>query len=237
MFFRPKGQIALQTDIHSHLIPGVDDGVKSIEESIEIILSFQKLGYQRLITTPHISESYYPNSVQKLKESFQEVVEELERRNIQMEIGLGAEYMVDGMLLSALKNKEELLTWNGYILIETSFQALPWILDEILFELQARKLVPILAHPERYPYFFEDHVKLEEMRNRGVKLQVNIGSLEGQYGPVPKKLARKLLSNGWVDFLGSDVHRIEHMKSLEKGLRSRTLNQLKGDVFLNNRLS
>ena len=237
MFFRPKGHLQLNTDIHSHLIPGVDDGVSSVQESIEIIKAFRELGYTKLITTPHISESYYPNSVQKLRESFTPLKEALKEENIGVEVQLAAEYMVDGMLLKTLKNNDELLSWDGYLLIETSFRAMPWIFDEVLFEIQSRKLVPVLAHPERYPYFFENQDKLEELRNRGVKFQVTAGSFAGQYGRVEKNLAKKFLKSGWVDFVGSDVHKIDHIKLLKLGLGSRTLCRRRTDEFLNDRLT
>jgi tyrosine-protein phosphatase YwqE len=237
MFFRPKGQISLHTDIHSHLIPNVDDGVKSIDEAVEIIKEFQAIGYRRLITTPHISEAYYPNSIERLKEGYLALKAELDRQGIAMEVVLGAEYMTDGMLISSLKNKEELLSWNGYLLVETPFHNLPWIFDEIVFELQARKLVPVLAHPERYTYLADDFGKLEQLRNKGIKLQISIGSLAGQYGVTPKKMAKKIIASGWADFLGSDVHRMEHMETLKKGLTSRTLLKHKVNGFLNDLLN
>lgn len=236
MFFRPKGHLSIHTDIHSHLIPGVDDGVTSIEESIEVIQAFQELGYRKLITTPHISESYYPNSVQILKEAFQPLKEALLDKNIPMEVELGAEYMVDGMLLTQLKNNEELLSWDGHLLIETSFRSLPWILDEVIFEIQSKRLIPVLAHPERYPYFFDDQKKLEELKGRGVRFQVTVGSFAGQYGPTQKKMAKKFLADGWVDFLGSDVHRMDHIAKLREGLKSRTLGRRRADEFLNGNL-
>ncbi len=236
MLFRSSGQLQLGVDLHSHLVPGVDDGVKTLEEALDLIRVFQRLGYKKLITTPHISENYYPNSVDFLKAHFDELVHALKKENLPVELQLGAEYMVDGRLLHALKNKEELLCWGGYLLIETSFQSLPLFVDEVLFEIQSRGLIPVLAHPERYAYFFGKTDKLINMRERGVKMQLTAGSLAGYYGKEEKKMAKLLLDKGAVDFIGSDVHGARHMAYLEKGLRSPRLKKHSKAEFLNRTL-
>ncbi|MEQ9230818.1 MAG: CpsB/CapC family capsule biosynthesis tyrosine phosphatase, partial [Cyclobacteriaceae bacterium] len=192
-----------------------------------------RLGYKKLITTPHVSENYYPNSIDYLKGNFNELVHAVNKEQIPIDLQLGAEYMVDGKLLHSLKNKEELLSWNGHILIETSFQSLPLFVDEVLFEIQSTGLIPVLAHPERYAYFFGKEDKLIDLRNRGVKMQITAGSLAGYYGKEEKKMAQKLLNKGGVDFIGSDVHGARHIEYLEKGLRSKHLKKRAKGEFLN----
>jgi tyrosine-protein phosphatase YwqE len=237
MFFRPKGQLPLTTDIHSHLIPGVDDGVRTIEESLQIIGGFRALGYRRLITTPHISESYYPNSVDTLQSAFGDLKKHIASTYPDMIVELGAEYMVDGLLQETLKKDEDLLTWDGHILIETSFHMLPWITDEMIFELQSRGLTVVLAHPERYPYFYTDQSALHAMKDRGVKMQLTLGSLIGQYGDKPMKMAKHLLKSGMVNFLGSDVHYESQLDYLKKGLRSSDAVRMKVDSFENHHIN
>lgn len=222
--------------MHSHLVPGVDDGVKTIEESLTLIKSFEKLGYQRLITTPHISESYYPNSESDLRDVFQNLQDALEATGSQMALTLGAEYMTDESLLEKLSSKQELLNWDGHLLFETSFLNLPMIFDQTIFEIQSNGLIPVYAHPERYSYFHGEWDRLQELKNRGVHLQINAGSLIGHYGSGAKKMAIGLLKRGWVDFIGSDAHNMDHLKNLTKALRSKSLKYQQADDFRNNQL-
>ncbi len=236
MFFGPKGQLQIHVDIHSHLIPGVDDGVKSLNQSIEIIRQFQELGYSKLVTTPHISESYHPNTPTVLWSKFLLVQEEIKKLGIEMEIELGAEYLVDSSFLELLKNDGEILSWSGFVLIETSFTNFPLIFDEVVFELESKGLTPVLAHPERYEYWFGNTNKVTEVRERGVKMQVTASSLVGYYGPIPKKMAKTLLKESLVDFIGSDIHRFAQMHDLEKALGSRVLRNLDRKQLMNESL-
>ena len=236
MFFGPKGHLKLGVDVHSHLIPEVDDGVKTLEQSIEIILAFKALGYTKLVTTPHISEAYYPNSIDTLRSGFVVVKEELDKQGIKMEIELGAEYLVDPSFLQLLKDDGDVLSWNGFILIETPFTNFPLIFEEVIFELMSRGLTPVLAHPERYEYWFGNIRRVKEMRDRGVKMQVTASSLVGYYGSAQKKMAKVLLKESLVDFIGSDMHRYDQLDYLEKGLSSRYLRNLDSTRLLNHSL-
>lgn len=144
--------------------------------------------------------------------------------------------MIDEHFLEHILKKEELLSWNDHLLVESSFVNYPMILDETIFEIQQKGLIPVYAHPERYPYFFESIEKLQELKNRGVQLQINASSLVGHYGPAAKKMAQTLLKKGFVDFIGSDTHRIDHIKNLEKALRSKSLKDFQSFDFHNNEL-
>lgn len=236
MIFGPKSQLRLVTDIHSHLIPGVDDGVKTMAQSVEIIKKFQTLGYSKLVTTPHISETYYPNSPDILRSKFRLLKNELDNLGIDMELDLGAEYLVDATFLKELKTGGDVLSWSGFVLIETPFTNFPMIFDEVIFEIETRGLTPVLAHPERYEYWFGHTGRVKELRERGVKMQVTAGSLAGYYGPVQKKMAKSLIRESLVDFIGSDMHRIDQMGYLEKGLRSKDLRKLDSQQLMNRKL-
>lgn len=226
----------LGVDIHSHLIPEVDDGVKTLEQSIEIILAFKALGYTKLVTTPHISEAHYPNTAQTLREGFGLVKKELKAKSIKMEMELGAEYMADPSFLQLLKEDGPLLSWGGFVLIETPFTNFPLLFDEIIFELMAKGLTPVLAHPERYEYWFGDVLRMKKMRERGVRMQITASSLAGYYGVAQKKMAKAFLKESLVDFIGSDMHRYDQLVYLKKGLSSRYLRNLDAMKLLNHSL-
>lgn len=233
MFFKRHYDLRLQVDMHSHLVPGVDDGSKSLEESLGIIKSLQELGYEKLITTPHISETYYPNKPEFLEEHFSELkVRAMDDLGVSME--LGAEYMVDSTFLSTLKSEGKVLSWNGHLLIETSFHNLPMIFEEVIYEIQCRNLIPVYAHPERYPYFVNKWSQLENLKARGVLFQVNAGSFAGLYGTGPMKMAKELLRRGMVDMIGSDVHNIEQVQTVKKALAGAILTKKTAEMTFRN---
>lgn len=236
MLFRPTGQLSLTTDLHSHLIPGVDDGAKTVQEAVNIVRAFAEMGFTRLITTPHISQNNYPNSPGMLRTRHAELMDALAAEKVPVEVLLGAEYMMDDGLLDTLKKEDELLSWYGHLLFETTFHSLPWITDEVIFLIQSRGLVPVIAHPERYNYFRENPKPLYDLAARGVKLQLTAGSLEGQYGDGVKKFAQKLLKEDKVDFIGSDVHRIGNMDWYARGLKNKSLLKKADSRFENDRL-
>jgi len=233
--FGSKKRLQLKTDIHSHLVPGVDDGVTTTEEAIDVIRQMESLGYQRIITTPHVSENYPQNTSHRLRENFIPLVEAVKKAGLAVELVLGAEYLVDARLLKILEQEEEILSWNGFVLIETPFHNWPMFFDQVIFQIQARGLVPVLAHPERYGYLHLD--QLHEIVNKGVNLQVTVGSLGGKYGSAVKIKAIKILKSGMVHFMGSDVHNQQYLGYLRKGLQHKTLTGRHSDPFLNDHLN
>lgn len=236
MFLFNSRELRLDVDLHSHLVPGVDDGAKSMDDALQLLADFQSMGYKKIITTPHISETYYPNQPEQLQTAFASLCEEKEKKGLTIELELGAEYMVDAMLLENIKAGEELLSWHGYLLIETPFHNLPMIFEEVIFEVQSRNLIPVYAHPERYAYFAHEWDRLEDLRSRGVLLQVTAGSFVGFYGKEPARFARELLKRNMIDFIGSDVHATHHLNFLKKALRSKPLNRWEQTAFKNHEL-
>lgn len=221
-----KAEIArLGTDIHSHLLPGIDDGSKDLEQSIAMINKFVELGYKKLITTPHILSGMYNNSPETILPALQLVRDEIARLNIPIEIEAAAEYFTDEYLFNLI-DKEKLLTFaDNHVLFEFSFHNKPVMMDETIFKLQIKGYKPLLAHYERY-MFFPDTKQAAEFREKGVKIQVNINSLTGHYGPHPKKQAEQLIDQKLVDVIGTDCHRIEHLMLLENNLESKYFHKL-----------
>lgn len=203
----------LVTDMHSHLLPGIDDGVKTAEEAFAVIDQLLDLGYRKFITTPHIMTDYFGNTSETVKAAYEAFLPLLRERNYTMPFEAAAEYYLDDTVIAAVANKEPLLTFGDrYLLFETNMISEPLQLNEFIFTITLQGYKPVLAHPERYQYMSLE--KAEDLRNRGVLLQLNLLSLIGQYGPPVQKLAEKLVARGWVDLLGSDCHNLEHTRLL-----------------------
>ncbi len=205
----------MQTDMHSHLVPGVDDGADSVEASLTMLEGFAAMGYKKVITTPHIRPDYFPNTKETLAAGFSKLQAALETSDLKIEVEYAAEYFVDFDFLKKLET-EELLTFSGnYLLIELSTFAPAPNLYDIVFQLRIKGYQPILAHPERYLYYsdLKDFVKLKDF---GCLFQTNILSLAGHYGKEVKDLSHKLLKKGMVDLLGSDMHHVRHLESLKE---------------------
>ncbi|MFC0181220.1 Tyrosine-protein phosphatase YwqE [Pseudarcicella hirudinis] len=211
------------TDIHSHLIPGIDDGCVDMESSIQCIERFIALGYKKIITTPHIMADVYPNTPEIIKEGLANLQNELNNRGISIEIEAAAEYKIDDLFVDLLE-KDNLLTFGDkHILVEVSFVAAPVNMDAVLFSLLTKGYKPILAHPERYNYWAGQMAVFEKIRSMGCYLQLNLMSLSNHYGPRARKTALELLDKGYIDFFGTDVHRPADLKLLEAVLHSNDL--------------
>ncbi len=227
----------ISVDIHSHLIPGVDDGVRNMEEAIAIIREFHLMGYKKIITSPHIMKEYYDNSKETLYPPFEKLKEELIKEKIPIELEVAAEYHLDEFFVDMVNNNEELLTFGDkYILVETSFFNAPVFLKDIFFSLKTKGYSPIYVHPERYLYLLQNFEIAEELKNMQVLFQINILSLLGHYGKPVKKLAEKLIDRGMIDFIGSDCHNMGHVTELKKTIQTRAYQNLPFDKLLNNSL-
>ena len=190
------------TDRHSHILPGVDDGIQTIEDSIVILSIYEQIGVKKVWLTPHIMEDC-PNTPEKLKTRFEEL-KSAYKGNI--ELALSAENMMDGLFIKRLEqgilmpygdNQNELL-------IETSYVQPPMRMESILRDIQKTGITPVLAHPERYLYM--DAEKYENIKEMGVKFQLNVTSLIGAYGKQVKERAEYLLNEGYYNYSGSDAH-------------------------------
>ena len=207
----------LLTDIHSHLIPGIDDGSQSIEESLALLKKFTELGYKKVITTPHIMQDYYPNSIVNIQDGLKKLQNEAQSIELPIHIEAAAEYYLDEFLYEKVTHNEELLMFGDkYLLFEMSFMSVSPYLNEFIFKLRSKGIHPVLAHAERYSYYFNKIEALEDLIERGVYIQLNINSLTGYYTKSVKKLAEQLIDKQMVSFLGSDCHRMDHLHRLNE---------------------
>ena len=215
----PLTLMALGADMHSHLLPGLDDGAETLEHSLDLLRALRALGYRKLIMTPHIMGDFYKNTPEGIRAALQLL------REAAAEAGLGdvklecaAEYYLDEFLGRKLADGTEMLTFGGdkrYLLFETSYMNEPLNLFDIIFELKAQGYTPVLAHPERYTYFYGRFTEIEKLRrDHGILLQVNLNSLAGYYSPAAKKVAEQLVDGGLVDFVGTDTHHLRHTDTL-----------------------
>jgi tyrosine-protein phosphatase YwqE len=225
----------LKVDIHSHLLSNLDDGVTSLQEAEEIILKFAEMGYTKAITTPHIMSDTYRNEPHQIREKLRELNDHLQSRNISVTVEAAAEYYLDEVLLEMLNEGAEFLTFGSrYLLFETNYLTEPYLLNDFIFKLTVNGYKPVLAHPERYHYMTME--KAEDLRNRGVLLQVNTLSIIGYYSKSVQRLAEKLIDQGWVDLLGSDCHHIKHANILAEANRHKYYQKALALPLLNNTL-
>jgi protein-tyrosine phosphatase len=211
-------------DIHSHILYGIDDGSKSLEESIEIIKQAIKVGFKEIVLTPHfIENSKYKASKSEKESILKNIKDELEKQNININLYLGNEVFVDNY--EELLDKEiSFINDSKYILIEFPMNHKPKDINNIIYELKIKGIIPIIAHPERYDYVEKDINIAKEWIEEGAILQSNYGSIIGIYGSGPQKTAKKLLKNNLIDLLSSDVHYpnnkiYSNMDKIEKKLK------------------
>ncbi|WP_103068518.1 tyrosine-protein phosphatase [Aquimarina sediminis] len=214
----PNGYI----DIHSHLLAGIDDGVKTIYQSAYILEQFENLGIKKIITTPHIMQDVWPNTSKTITNKLKELKEILPPLGIShIEVQASAEYMMDDLLFNRLKNNDILPLHQNYILVEMSTFSPPLNLTEILFEIKLAGYTPILAHPERYSFYRNDLKKFDKLKDSGFLFQLNLLSLSGYYGEDIKSFAKKLVDLDYIDFTGTDIHNYHQLGVLEKGFESK----------------
>ncbi len=214
------------TDIHSHLIPAIDDGVKSLEESIGIIKNMQALGYKKIITTPHIMSHRYPNTKETILEGCELLRAELLKQNIDIEISAAAEYFFDEHFIKEIRAKNLLTFGDNYVLFELSYTSTPFGLEQVVFELLQNGYKPILAHPERYTYYSNSLEKYISLKELGLLFQINLNSLHKFYGSKPKIAAEYLVNNHLVDFVGSDIHSMRYFDSLKSFMQTGKLSEV-----------
>ncbi|MCL7763371.1 histidinol phosphatase [Polaribacter sp. Z014] len=222
--FFPKDFI----DIHSHILPGIDDGAKNLDKSIALISKMRSYGIKNFITTPHVLGDVYPNSSQTIKEKLEEVKAALQKRNItDISINAAAEYMMDEQFSELLENNDILTLKDNYILVEMSYFSAPINLYDILFEIQVKGYKPVLAHPERYGFFHNDFNHYYKLKKAGCLFQLNLLSLTEQYGKGVQKVSEKILKENLYDFVGSDTHHSNHLELLKKIGTKKNLEKIK----------
>lgn len=203
-------------DIHSHILPGIDDGAKNIDESIYLIKKMKDLGFSKIIGTPHTYPGLYDNTSRSIKSSFDNLIKNISDNVI---ISHASEYLIESSLIQKAENKTLLCLKNNIILIEMSFISPPINLFDIIFQLKTNGYELILAHPERYRFLYDDLKKFHKLKNLGCKFQINLLSLVDFYGKEVTQISEKILKENLVDYVGSDVHNAQHISFFEKVIK------------------
>ena len=218
---KPKGErfdfSLLNADMHSHLLPGIDDGAEDMENSLQLIKGMRELGYKKLITTPHVMWDMYKNTHEVILEKLALVKEAVRNAGIDVEIHAAAEYFLDEHVEELLQKKEPLLTIaDNMVLTEFSLAFPAMNIKDILFEMQMQGYQPIIAHPERYIYLERNKDFYTELKTTGCLFQLNILSLGGHYGRSVTELSQYLLKNGYYNLIGTDLHHLGHLEGLQR---------------------
>ncbi len=220
-------------DIHSHLLPGIDDGAQTIDDTIYLIKELNKIGISNFITTPHIISGIWDNSKSSIETKAQETIVNLNKNNINYPIKAASEYLMDDHFVSLFKKGEVLTLKDNYVLVEMSYINAPIQLYDIIFDMQIAGYKPVLAHPERYQFYHKNFNEYIKLKNAGCLFQINLLSAVGYYGNEVAEIAEKLLNQGLIDFVGSDVHHKKHIESFDKIILLKNLEPLK-EAILNN---
>ncbi len=209
-------QLPVTTDIHSHILPGIDDGSPDVETSLRLIKGIYDLGIRKTVATPHVISDLYRNTPATINAALEKLNAAVKKEGIQIEITAAAEYMLDDLFLKNLRAKEPLLTIHkNIVLTEQSYATPTSNLNEISFELVTSGYRPIMAHPERYGFYHDDYEAYSNLKDMGFLLQVNLLSLTGYYGKPVAKAAKYIFDNGLADLVGTDMHHEKHLGMLQ----------------------
>lgn len=241
-FFKSKKPVvpqidfsALGTDLHSHLIPGIDDGAQDVAQSIELIRKLSGLGFKKIITTPHVMVDHYRNTPETIRTGLAILRKAISKQSIDVTLEAAAEYYLDEDFENKL-DKGEVLTFNNYLLFELSFSNFPINLLEIIEKIISKGYKPLLAHPERYSYLHGSVINYKRIKDAGCYLQLNTISLTGYYGKPVQKAAEMLVDNRLIDLAGSDMHHLKHAEALQQALQQPYVYKLLTDYPLQNAL-
>lgn len=220
-------------DIHSHLLPGIDDGARTFEQTLGLVQALQGFGVSQFVTTPHIMYQVWDNTKESILTLKDQTIVELEKSEIRTPFRAASEYLIDNQFVKLFQAGELLTLKDNYVLVEMSYMNAPMQLYNILFDLQVAGYIPVLAHPERYTFYhnnFDEYVKLKRV---GCLFQLNLLAVVGYYGESIAKIAEQLLQKGMYDFVGSDVHHEKHIASFEEKVKLKEITALK-EVISNN---
>lgn len=227
----------LNADVHTHLLPGVDDGVRDFETALSCINEMKRNGINKIYVTPHFQTHRFKNDEDDIKYRFDELQKQLGEYVSDIELQLAGEYLIDSGFEERLKTKNLLAINDKYLLVEFSFNQSMLGMEELFFEIQMKGYEVILAHPERYHYLNQDSKLLNNLKEQGVYFQSNIISFGGFYGSESMKRAYQYVDKGWINFLGTDIHGKKYRDALvDVCKKSKFQKLLKKNTFLNNQL-
>ena len=235
-FFNKKNKVTdiswLGVDMHSHILPGIDDGSPDVATSLRFVKALENLGYSHLIATPHIFKELYPNNKTTITQAKHLLLTEIEKANLSIGLDAAAEYMVDQDFdleadMCSIQRK--------HLLIEMSYLNETPNISERIFDVEIKGFVPVLAHPERYTFYFKDKSRLRRFKEKGCLLQLNLLSIVGYYGKEVKQLAEYLLKEDMYDLAGTDLHHDKHLNTLTDAVQSGKLYDLIGQYPFKNK--
>ncbi|NAY91212.1 histidinol phosphatase [Muricauda sp. JGD-17] len=203
-------------DIHNHVLPGIDDGAKTVDESLELVNGFAEFGLKTMICTPHIMHNYYDNTPETITQAHKKLITELSAHDVEIEVDFAAEHMIDDNFETILESEAVMPLKKEYLLIEMSYLQPSFNFDMAIDKIAKQGYFPILAHPERYTYYHNQHRVYSEFKSRGILFQMNLLSLGEFYGKKVKATAEKLLKDGVIEYVGTDVHNIRQLASLKE---------------------
>lgn len=208
------------TDIHSHLLPGIDDGSPDPATSILLVEGLRELGFESFVCTPHVLGSVHPNTPESIASAKATLKDALAEAGHDIELHASAEYMTDYEFNDIIEAAQLVPMPGDYVLIEMSYAIESPNLREVIFSLQTKGFRPILAHPERYPYLFSRFSQYEEIVDAGADLQINLLSLQGYYGKPIQKVAEKLIAQNLISWVGTDMHHTRHLEAMRQLARN-----------------
>ncbi|WP_316786262.1 tyrosine-protein phosphatase [Pedobacter frigiditerrae] len=236
-FFKKKKSLVtdigwLGVDLHSHLLPGLDDGSPDVETSMHLIKSLYELGFERLICTPHIFKELYPNTAATIMPALALVKTKIKTTNLPVSIAAAGEHMIDD---NFVVNDDLLCLKDKYILIEMSYLYESPRIEQVIFDLQIAGYQVVLAHPERYTFYYKNYHQFERYKDMGVLFQLNLLSVTGYYGKEVKRTAEFLLEKHYYDLAATDLHHENHLKALTSVVVSGKLYEKLGDYPFKNK--
>lgn len=222
-FNKPKtpAELPFTTDIHCHVIPGVDDGSPDVDTSLKLIERMQAWGINRIMASPHVTKDTFENTRATLDTAMSQLQEALDRSGNAVKLSHHAEYRLDDFSMSFFNSGDVMTMPGDYIMIENPFVAEAWFIDQCIFDLQVKGLIPVLAHPERYSYYFKNRGRYRQLHAAGAKFQVNLLSLAGAYGKEQRDVAEMLIADNLVDFIGTDLHNMRHADIIDEYLKTK----------------
>lgn len=231
-FLKPKARLIdlIPTnfvDIHSHIVPGIDDGAKTIEDSKFLLENMIEFGFSKVITSPHTIENIWNNTPESISEALQFTKENLTDLTTKVDLKAASEYIMDDYFVSLFEEKKLLTIKDNFVLVEMSYINPPIQLFDYIFKLQVAGYIPVLAHPERYIFYHSDFSNYAKLKKAGCYFQMNLLSATGYYGKEVAKIADELLKKDMIDFVGSDFHHKHHITSFSNPIIIKEIDQLK----------
>lgn len=220
-------------DIHSHVLPGIDDGAKNLDNTEFLLNAMAAFGFQKVITTPHTIKNVWDNSRIEIENALELVKEKIPNLSNKLAISCASEYFMDENFVQQFQNEKLLTLKDNYVLVEMSYLNAPIQLYDILFNLQLEGYQPVLAHPERYGFFHSNFKEYERLKKAGCLFQMNLLSSVGHYGKEVAETANKLLANNLINFVGSDIHHKHHIKAFSNKVIIKEVKKLENAIANN----